>query len=239
MNDRDRRRYERLTRVQTFGRERAAEFTAGSIAGTAFANIDRLIVELDRAKADQIPERVDKQVPTRLLVLTCQMIATTARAVAQHDSKFSGTYRLPANLTDIGLQAHVDALLAKFEDHPSDDDPTKTAKSQLRARFTAYELPQDFVETLRRQREDVRAAEQLNQSETQDGVENTSLIGTHLTRANTEVKDLDAVMVNKYSAEPEKLQAWRRASRVEAAPKRAASAAPGMGGSGPAGAKPS
>jgi len=49
MNDRDNRRYNRLTTVQTFGRANAADFAPSSKAPTHFANIDGLIVDLDNA----------------------------------------------------------------------------------------------------------------------------------------------------------------------------------------------
>ena len=55
MNDRDQRRYDRLTRIQTFGVENAADFAVGSKARTHFANLDPLIVKLDQAKGRTIP----------------------------------------------------------------------------------------------------------------------------------------------------------------------------------------
>ena len=45
MNDRDQRRYDRLTRVQTFGRENSVDFAAASKAKTHFGNVDTSRVE--------------------------------------------------------------------------------------------------------------------------------------------------------------------------------------------------
>jgi len=82
MNDRDQRRYDRLTRVQTFGRENSDDFAAGSKAKTHFANIDRHLQELDAAKADQKPARVSKETLLDALVLDFKNIARTARSIA-------------------------------------------------------------------------------------------------------------------------------------------------------------
>jgi hypothetical protein len=81
-------------------------------------------------------------------------------------------------------------------------------------------MPTDFVEDLRADREAVRDANQHNQGETQEGVENTELIGQILGKAADDVQELDAIMNNKYSRQPEKLRAWQSASRVERAPQR-------------------
>jgi len=57
MNDRDQRRYDRLPRVQTFGRENSVDFAAGGKAKAHFANLDQHIRDLDDAKAGQTPAR--------------------------------------------------------------------------------------------------------------------------------------------------------------------------------------
>jgi hypothetical protein len=47
------------------------------------------------------------------------------------------------------------------------------------------------------------------------------------------VQELDAIMNNKYSRQPEKLRAWQSASRVERAPQREKKPASGTGGATP------
>lgn len=111
-------------------------------------------------------------------------------------------------------------MLTRLEDQPSDSGAVKTAKAALRARFVAYELPADFVTHLRADRKAVADANRLNQGETQEGVENTKLIGALLGQANDEVTGLDAIMYNKYTRQPEKLRAWQSASHVERTPQR-------------------
>lgn len=220
MNDRDQRRYQRLTRIQTFGLENTADFAAGSKAKTHFANVDGLITSLDQAKAGQSPARVSKQTLLDALSLDFQNIARTARAIELEENGFAAPYRLPDSYTERAITTHADSLLQLLEDQADDSAATKEAKTALRARFIAYELPADFVADLRADRQAIIDANQHNQGEVQGGVENTELIGQLLGRANDEVTELDALMHNKYTRQPEKLRAWQSASRVERAPQR-------------------
>lgn len=220
MNDRDQRRYDRATRVQTFGQENAADFAAGSKAKTHFANLDGLIVKLDDAKAGQLPSRVSKETLLDGLVIDFKNIARTARSIGLAENGFAAPYRIPDNPSEAAITTHADALLARLEDQPADSAAVKTAKAALRARFVAYELPADFVANLRADRKAVADANRLNQGETQEGVENTKLIGELLGQANDEITELDAIMYNKYTRQPEKLRAWQSASHVERAPQR-------------------
>lgn len=226
MNDRDQRRYDRLTRVKTFGLENAADFAAGSKAITHFANVDGLITSLEQAKAGQTPARVSKQTLLDALTLDFQNIARTARAIELKENGFAAPYRAPDSSTERALSTHADALLRLLEDQPADAAATKTAKAALRARFIAYDLPADFVTNLRADRQAITDANQHNQSEVQGGVENTELIGQLLGRASDEVTELDAIMHNKYTRQPEKLRTWQSASRVERAPQREKKPAP-------------
>ncbi len=220
MNDRDQRRYDRLTRVQTFGRDHAADFAPTSKAKTHFAAIDQHLTALDAAKAGQAPARVSKETLLDALTLDFRNIARTARAIDLTEPGFAAPYRIPDNPAETAIATHADALLTLLEDQPGDSGATTTAKAALRAKFIAYELPEDFVADLRADREALRAANQHNQGETQDGVENTAAIGEILGRAAEDVQQLDAIMNNKYARQPEKLRAWQSACRVERAPQR-------------------
>jgi len=220
MNDRDQRRYDRLTRVQTFGRENTADFATGSKAKTHFASIDQHLQALDAAKAGQTPARVSKETLLDALALDFKNIARTARSIALTENGFASPYRIPDNPSEAAITTHTDTLLLLLEDQATDSAATQTAKAALRAKFIAYELPTDFVEDLRADREAVREANQHNQGENQEGVENTELIGQILGKAADDVQALDAIMNNKYARQPEKLRAWQSASRVERAPQR-------------------
>jgi len=227
MNDRDQRRYDRLTRVQTFGRENTADFATGSKAKTHFASIDQHLQALGAAKAGQTPARVSKETLLDALALDFKNIARTARSIALTENGFASPYRIPDNPSEAAITTHTDTLLLLLEDQATDSAATQTAKAALRAKFIAYELPTDFVEDLRADREAVREANQHNQGENQEGVENTELIGQILGKAADDVQALDAIMNNKYARQPEKLRAWQSASRVERAPQREKKSTPG------------
>lgn len=226
MNDRDQRRYDRLTRVQTFGRENATDFASGSKAKTHFVNVDQHLKDLDAAKAGQAPARVSKETLLDALMLDFKNIARTARSIALKENGFAAPYRIPDNPSESAITTHADALLKILEDNiepvadGGDTPEQKAAKAALRAKFIAYEIPADFVEDLRADREAIREANQHNQGENQEGVENTALIGQILGEAADNVQELDAIMNNKYARQPEKLRAWQSASRIERAPQR-------------------
>ena len=226
MNDRDNRRYDRITRVQTFGRNNAGDFAPGSKASREFAKVDNLILGLDRAKADQTPARVSKTTLLDAMTLDFQNVARTARAIELYETGFAAPYRLPDTPAEIAITTHADAVLLLLEDQADDAAAVKTAKAALRAKFIDYELPPDFVADLRAARNAVAEANRHNQDEVQAGVENTALIDELLGQAAGVVTELNAIMHNKYSRQPEKLRAWQSASRVERAPQRRPAAAP-------------
>ena len=229
MNDRDQRRYDRLPRIQTFGRENAADFAAASKAKTLFANVDKRIVDLDEAKAGQTPARVSKETLLDALVLDFKNISRTARALALSENGFAEPYRIPDNPSESAISTHADALLLLLEDQATDSAAVKTAKAALRAKFVAYELPTDFVADLRADREAIRTANQHNQGETQEGVENTEAIGQILALASRDVQELDTIMRNKYARNAAKLAAWESAGRTERAPQREKKSIPTAG----------
>ncbi|WP_299691467.1 hypothetical protein [Hydrocarboniphaga sp.] len=185
------------------------------------AQADQHLVELEAAKAGQVPDLIDKRPLFKALAEHSKTIARTARAIALSDPGFATPYRMPDKPGEPPLLTHTDALLKRLEDQPDDSADETSAKAALRARFYPYEIAADFVQTLRKYREDLRAANQTNQGETQDGVENTQLIEQILDTAGNAVLELNAIVNNKFAAEPEKLRAWRTASRVESAPRRA------------------
>ncbi len=231
MNDRDQRSYDRLLRVQTFGIENTADFSATSKARIHFANVDQHIKDLDTAKAGQKPARASKETLLEELRADLKNISRTARAIALSDATFASTaYRLPENPAERELLTLADSVLAKFEPAPGDSAKVLADKTALAARFIAYELPADFVADLRHDLDAIRQTTQSNQGETLDGVENTGAIAEILPHAARDVQELDATMHNKYAAHPEKLKAWRSASRVERAPVREKKVAPAGGG---------
>lgn len=68
-----------------------------------------------------------------------------------------------------------------------------------------------------------------NRTEVQEGTEDTSLIDAQLSLVNKDVDILNGIMGNIYEFQPEKLRAWKLASRVERDPNRAQKSSPAPG----------
>ena len=226
MNDRDQRRYDRLTRISTFGTANAADFATSAKAKGHFKNIADHITALDAAKAGQLPARASKETLIDALRLDLKNIARTARSIELKHNGFAAPYALPHNPAESAITTHSDAVLKLLEDNNDpiadggDTPDQKAAKAALRARFVEYLLPADFVEDLRADRDAISATNTHNQTETQSGVEDTARISQILAQAAEDVQELDAMFANLYTRDPAKLHAWQRASRVERAPVR-------------------
>lgn len=229
MNNRDLRRYDRLTRVQTFGRERIRDFNPTSKAGALFARIDRYLVDVDAARIEQVPNRVDKAGLLTRMRQNCRNITRTAQAIAVSEPDFIAAFKPKRTVSEAAVAAHTDALLAQLESQPTDNADAQSAKQALRDRFIAYEMEAEFVTNLRADREALRIIIQQNQGETQEGIENTAMITSLFDRAGDDIQELNALMINRYQREPEKLKTWRAASRIESAPQRAGRATPATG----------
>ena len=81
MNDRDIRRYDRATRVVTFGQSNDTDFAPDSLARGHFAAITTKIDDIALAKAGQMPDRVSKETLLDAVMLDLQRIAATARSI--------------------------------------------------------------------------------------------------------------------------------------------------------------
>ena len=223
MDDRNIRRFERATRVQTFARDNAADFTPGSRAAGLLLELDPIVLALTEARVGQLRGVVGKPVLIDALSLDFKDIARTDRAIKLDDPTFpDDDYRHPATSVEIPVTTHADSLLSLLEDQAADTPAQLTAKAALRAKFIAYEIPADFVEDLRNDRDALDDCNSDKHSDNLEGVESTSSIDTLLLNAHAIVTRLDAAIQNKYSRDPDKLAAWKSASRVERAAKKAA-----------------
>ena len=78
----------------------------------------------------------------------------------------------------------------------------------------------DFVTDLRADRRALDSCNSGKHSDNLEGIESTSAIDTLLGQAQTILTRLDAAIQNKYSRNPDKLAAWKSASRTERAAKK-------------------
>jgi hypothetical protein len=218
MNDRDLRRSDRATRVQTFGLDNAADFTAGSKARGLFTELGGILADLVKARVGQVRTPITKQTLLDALFSDFKDIARTSRAIAIDEPGFpSAAYRFPADYTEATATTHAEALLTLLE------GPEKAA---LCAKFIAFEISADFVEDLRADLQAIRDINNGKISDNLEGVENTAAIDTLLGQAQGIITRLDAIMQNKYGSNPDKLAAWKSASHVERAAKKTPPPAP-------------
>ena len=127
---------------------------------------------------------------------------------------------------EIPVTTHADSLLSLLEDQAADTPAQLTAKAALRAKFIAYEIAADFVADLRADRDALDDCNSGKHSDNLEGVESTSAIETLLGQAQAIITRLDAAIQNKYSRDPDKLGAWKSASRTERPAKKAVTVIP-------------
>ncbi len=221
MDDENIRRYERATRVQTFGRDNAADITPGSRIAVLLADLDPVVDKLTAARVGQLRGPVGKPAVIKALNENFKDIARTARAIALEEPGFPvADYRHPRTSVETPCATHADALLKLLEDQLEDTPAQLAAKAALRAKFIAYEMTADFVDDLRADRAALDLCNDAKQSDNHEGVESTAAIDLLLNQAKANVTRLDAAFLNKYRSNPAKIAAWKAASRVERAPRK-------------------
>lgn len=218
MNDREIRRYDMFGRVQTFGKDRSADFAAGSKAAGHFASLALTITALDTARAGQPGGTATaKEVLLDALRLDIKNIARTARAIDMTEPGFADKFRGPDSPSQTALLTAADAIVLEL------------AQPGVPAKFIAYELPADFVQDLKDDLAAIRAADSAMDSDDQDGVASTAAVGRLIREGMEEVAQLDAIIRNKYSRDPDTLRAWRSASHTVRAPQREKPSGPAPG----------
>lgn len=217
MNDRDLRRSDRATRVQTFGRDNAFEFPADSKGAGLFTELDAILAALIQARVGQLRTPVAKQTLLDALFTDFKDIARTARGIALEDPAFlPAAFRFPADYSESTAITHAESLLKLLEG---------LGNATIQNKFIAFEIRPDFVEDLRGDLDALNERNSGKHSDNQQGVENTSAIDTLLGQAQSVITRLDAIIRNKYSSQPDKLLAWQSASHTERAAKKVMPAA--------------
>jgi hypothetical protein len=221
MNDQDVRRYDRARRAQTFGRENAADFPAGTQGATHFAALDGGIQIVDDAKAGQAAGSGNASKVSLIDALTIDLrnIRRTAMAIAQDEPGFADAFPA-AEHNDTGVLTTADAYLAQLEIKKGDTESDQSAKAAAVERFIAFELPASFVADLRADRDALTSAAGTVEGKRQGKIEDTGAIDTGLRITAKAIRYLNAIMHNKYSRNPEKLRAWKSATHLERAPER-------------------
>jgi hypothetical protein len=213
MNDRQKRRYERLTRSASFAAERGDSFPANSKGGQALARMNELIEEA----AERDTERATN--------LRTQQQATGSRADGRADLR-SQLSAIADTAETIGLDhAEVKGAFARPRAGGNDQSLLSVARSfaaaaaPLKARFVEYDMPADFLERLNTSIDGFEQAIGQQTSGANARVAANASLEDILARAEDELERLDTAIRNKYRNDHATLAAWESARRLEHAPK--------------------
>jgi len=136
--------------------------------------------------------------------LDLQNITRTAAAIDQTQPGFADAFRPPAQFNPSALLTTADKFIQ-----------TLTAQPALVAKFTAHEMPANFVSALQADRAAYSADTTQRETKRESGVGNTATIGQLIAQGMQIVTTLDAIMHNKYASQPAKLAAWLTAVHIE------------------------
>ncbi|MFL6227791.1 MAG: hypothetical protein ACJ741_03320 [Pyrinomonadaceae bacterium] len=208
MKDTERRRYETRARVRDFGATHAAAFPATTRGGELFAQLAATVAELDGHAEAQVAHRsaaaqgtTGKAAARDALRRDLEAISDTARALSVTTPGLRELFRLPRGNNDQALLSTARAF--------------HTAAAPLKADFIRLELPADFLENLEADINGFGRASVGQISSRQARVAATNAIGTAIERGLAVLRQLDAVVRNKFRDDPATLAAWESASRAE------------------------
>lgn len=220
MKNTERRKYEMLSRVRDFGASRAASFPAGTRGGELFARLAAVVAELESHAEAQTSRRsaasqgaTSKDAARAALRESLEAVSRTARAMAFESPGLDERFRLPRGNNDQSLVSTARAFL-------TDAEP-------LKAEFVRHELPADFLDTLRVRIEEFERASASQNNNRDAHVAATSAIGAAVERGVVIVRQLDAVVRNKFGDDAATLAAWTSASHTERTPRARKTAQPG------------
>ena len=221
MNDRETRRYDKSKREVAFGIANTADFPTGSQGKLRFGNLAQVIADLDAAKAGQQGGgNTAKSVLLDALRLDALNIRRSAVALGQDEPAVADQFPAALSGSDADLLTTADHYIAELVENTGDDAPTKAAKTALRAKFVALDLPADFAQDLKDDRQASTDADAAQEGDREDAVASTSAVGRLIKEGMKQSTYLDALVRNKYARDPDKIRAWETASHLERAPQR-------------------
>ncbi|HEX8141457.1 MAG TPA: hypothetical protein VF553_02610 [Pyrinomonadaceae bacterium] len=213
MNDSQTRKSEMLIRVDDFGVGHAAAFPASSLGGQKFAAVRAVIEELRQHGTAQSASGSAAKTSTGAKKaardeLRRQMVAVseTARAMESSMPGISQSFRLPNTNGD---QALLNAGRAFVE-----------AATPLESEFVRREMPAGFLTKLRAAIDNFESACESQNQNKEKRVSATAAIDEVIERGTALVRELDAIVRNKFRNDAATLAAWESARHVERAARR-------------------
>lgn len=220
MNDTLRRRYEMFLRVRDFGVQHATFFPANTRGQQLFMEFDTIIGEVEQlAAAQQSNDRSAREGTTNRgearmnLREDLEAMSDTARAMSLDIQGIDDKFRIPrGKINDMDLLSIARAFAA-------DALPVK-------AEFIRYELPAYFLDKLDQRIEEFEQAIDAQQRSERERVSATAGLGDAVERGVDKVRQLDAVVRNKFRDDPARMAEWETARHTERAPRTSATAQP-------------
>ena len=201
------KRYEMLKRVRDFGVAHSATFPEGSFGKQLFTAVAQIVVELDSQNVNQSSGRGSAQsiAATKATLredLREAMLAInrTARALAFDTPGLDNQFRLPRGTNDQNL-------LNAARTFAADAAPIKEA-------FLKHEMPADFIQRLNQLINDFEQASTQKASAVSVHVAAKIKMDETIARGLQAVRQLDALIRNKFNGDPATLANWTRASHV-------------------------
>lgn len=201
------RRVEMLQRVQQFGLTHLMELPDASLGKELFEALAQVVEELITLGTTQLSGRgasqtstANKGVVRKDLLTSLLALNRTARVLALDEPGLESQFPQPRGLSD-------QAFLALARAYAHDALP-------LKDKFIRHEMPANFVEDLNAK---IAAfASSITQKEAAVGSHRTAKveIGQKLNLGMRTVRQLEAVVRNKFQADELVLREWERATRV-------------------------
>lgn len=216
MQDNERRNYEMLVRVRDFFVPRAASFPATSRGGEIFTALEAALGEIESNAEAKVSHTsaaaqgtANRGAMRETLRGNLKAWNRTARAISVDVSGFDKLFRLPRDNNDQSLLSTARSFLTNAEPH--------------KAEFVRNEFPSTFHEDLRALVNDFEQSISSQNQSLGARVSATRAVKTAVARGVALVRQLDAIVRNKFSSDPAAIAEWDRATHVERAPRRAKS----------------
>lgn len=210
MDNLESRQYAMMTAVLKFETTHSTDFSGDPFAIECFNRLRVAVGELDRFAQTKYSGQnaarggqVVKSAKRAALLDDLRAISRTARAMARRVPGVGEKFRVPHNLGDQAFLVAARSIV--------------TAAEPLASEFIKYSLPTDFLDDLRA---DIAAFEAaLDDRDTAATVvsDTNRVIDQHIAEGLDAVRDLDALIRNKYRRDARTLGAWAAASHVERA----------------------
>lgn len=212
MNDNLRRRYEMLLRVKDFGAQYSNLFQPNTGGHEFFMELEVIIGDVEQRAADQQShERSAREGTTNRgeartdLRADMDAISDTARAMAMDTPGLEDKFRIPrGKINDVDLLSTARAFAA-------DALP-------LKDEFIRHSLLGNFLDKLNEHIEAFEQAIDRQQRSRRERIAATAALEEAIERGVNKVRQLDAVVRNKFRNDAARLAEWESARHTERAP---------------------